>query len=134
MKNEFEKTIDYKQAHIKANMDAKEEGIFISGSSRMATDVVVNLFSDMQEAYEKPLKRSEAIKKVWEEWQQYFYNYMKSKMPQPPTCSLCNTEMLMSSKGNWYCPNLYKNFEGNPHTTKTELPPNEKKFSDSLKS
>ncbi len=126
MDKEIKGTIDYKDAKIRANMDAKEESIFISGSSRDATLIVTTFYPLLAELKKD---KEDSIKTLWEHWQQYFYNYMKKQMPEMPTCVTCGGQMKISSKGNWYCPN----WKDDRHSGKPKLTPNEQSFINSLK-
>ena len=127
MDKEIKQIVDYKQAGIKTNMDRKEEGIFISGACRDATLVTTTFYPEIAKEKDVDL-RVKAIRKAWEEWQQYFYDQMKSKMPIAPVCSTCNTEMKTSQYGNLYCPSCIRRKD-----QPAPLEPHQQAFANNLK-
>lgn len=117
------KTIDYKQAAVRANMDRKELGIFLSGSIRDAV-IITNALLEKGKVKD--------IKAEFEKWQKYFFDFAQSKLPTEPECATCGGKMKVSQAGSLYCPGYYDKANEKHHPKQT-LTPNEDKFLSELK-
>ena len=122
MEKDIRQTIDYKQAAVKANMDRKELGIFLSGSIRDAVMITNTLLEK---------GKIKDIKAEFEKWQKYFFDFAQSKLPTEPECATCGAKMKTSQAGSLYCPEYYnpKNEKHHPPQTLTS---NEEKFINTL--